>query len=96
MFEEVMDTGADGPGIDWEQASEGFLALVENADLIVSKGMANFECLYPRELTASVFFLFKAKCEPIQEYLKASPDSFVALWKKGAPDQRSSKNMNDV
>jgi hypothetical protein len=44
----------------------------------------------------TLFPLFKAKCEPIQEYLKASPDSFVALWKKGAPDQRSSKNMNDV
>jgi uncharacterized protein with ATP-grasp and redox domains len=96
MFDKVVDTGTDGPGIDWKQASEEFLALVGNADLIVSKGMANFECLYPRELTAPVFFLFKAKCVPVQEYLKASPDSFVALWKKGAPGQRSSKNMNEV
>jgi uncharacterized protein with ATP-grasp and redox domains len=96
MFNEVMDTGTDGPGIDWKQASEEFLALIEDADLIVSKGVANFECLYPRELPAPVFFLFKAKCEPIQKYLRASPDSFGALWKKGAPDQRSSKNMNDL
>jgi uncharacterized protein with ATP-grasp and redox domains len=96
MFDEVMDTGTDGPGIDWKQASEEFLALLENADLIVSKGVANFECLYPRELTAPVLFLFKAKCEPIQEYLKASPDSFGALWKRGAPDRRSSENMNEL
>jgi uncharacterized protein with ATP-grasp and redox domains len=91
MFDEVTDTETDGPGIDWKHASEEFLALVENTDLIVSKGMANFECLYPRGLAAPLFFLFKVKCEPIQEYLKASADSFVALWKEGDPDRRSSK-----
>lgn len=82
-FGHVADTGTDGAGIDWGRVSQAFLDLVASADLIVSKGMANFETLYPKELTAPVFFLFKVKCEPVQDYIEAPVNSFLALWKKG-------------
>ncbi len=82
MFEAVMDTGTDGAGIDWENVSRDFLDLIASADLVISKGMANFETLYPRDVSAPVFFLFKVKCEPIQNYIQAPPNSFMALWKK--------------
>ena len=84
-FSEVADTGTDGVGIDWEQVSKEFLDLVGQADLIVAKGMANFESLYPRALSAPVFFLFKAKCRPIQDYLNAPAESYWALWRDGYP-----------
>ena len=77
-----MDTGTDGAGIDWENVSRDFLDLIASADLILSKGMANFETLYPRDVSAPVFFLFKVKCEPIQNYINAPANSFMALWKK--------------
>jgi hypothetical protein len=80
-FEEVLDTGTDGAGIPWENVSGTFMNLVRECDLILSKGMANFETVYPRNLPCPVFFLFKVKCRPVQDYLKAKPDSFVALWK---------------
>ncbi len=83
MFDEVMDTGTDGAGIDWENVSKDFLDLIASADLVISKGMANFETLYPRDRVAPVFFLFKVKCEPIQNYIQAPANSFLALWKKG-------------
>ena len=82
IFGNVADTGTDGAGIDWENVSKDFLDLIASADLILSKGMANFETLYPRDVSAPVFFLFKVKCEPIQNYIQAPPNSFMALWKK--------------
>ncbi len=83
MFDAVMDTGTDGAGIDWEKVSRDFLDLIASADLVISKGMANFETLYPREMVSPTFFLFKVKCEPIQNYIQAPANSFLALWKKG-------------
>jgi len=82
LFDTVMDTGTDGAGIDWENVSRDFLDLIASADLVISKGMANFETLYPRDVSAPVFFLFKVKCEPIQNYINAPANSFMAMWKK--------------
>lgn len=81
--EEVADTGTEGAGVDWECVSKEFLDLVESADLIVSKGMANFETLYPKDLSPEILFLFKVKCEPIQDYIQAPAESFLALWRDG-------------
>jgi len=82
-FDIVADTGTDGAGIDWDTVSGDFLDLVASADLIISKGMANFETLYPRPISAPSFYLFKVKCEPIQNYIQAPANSFLALWKEG-------------
>jgi len=82
-FDIVADTGTDGAGIDWDNVSGEFLALFASADLIISKGMANFETLYPSRISAPSFYLFKVKCEPIQNYIQAPADSFLALWKEG-------------
>ena len=82
-FDIVADTGTDGAGIDWDNVSREFIELVASADLIVSKGMANFETLYPKSITAPSFYLFKVKCVPIQNYINAPADSYLALWKEG-------------
>ena len=84
-FAEVADTGTDGVGVDWDRVSEAFLHLIDEADLIISKGMANLESIYPRKLSCPVFFLFKAKCQPIQDYLNAPAESFWALWHDAKP-----------
>jgi uncharacterized protein with ATP-grasp and redox domains len=89
-FSEVADTGTDGVGIDWKRVSDEFLDLVDQADLILAKGMANFESMYPRDLPCPVFFLFKAKCQPMQDYLDAPGESYWALWKEGKPKRKMS------
>jgi uncharacterized protein with ATP-grasp and redox domains len=81
-FSEVADTGTDGVGIDWEGVSKEFLDLVDKADLILAKGMANFESMYPRDLPCPVLFLFKVKCQPMQDYLEAPGESYWALWRE--------------
>lgn len=83
-FDAVADTGTDGAGIDWDHVSTEFLDLFVSADLIISKGMANFETLYPKSIPAASFYLFKVKCEPIQNYIQAPVNSFMALWKDGS------------
>jgi len=82
-FDFVADTGSDGAGLDWENVSVQFRELLSAADLIVSKGMANFETLYPKRISAASFYLFKVKCEPIQNFIQAPVDSFLAIWKDG-------------
>ena len=85
-FDIVTDTGTEGAGIDWDNVSREFKDLFASADLIVSKGMANFETLYPRRISVPSFYLFKVKCEPIQNYIQAPVNSFLALWKEGNPN----------
>jgi hypothetical protein len=82
-FSEVADTGSDGVGIDWDNASKEFLDLVASSDLIIAKGMANFEAIYPKNIAPPVFFLFKVKCDPIHRFVQAPLGSFIALWKEG-------------
>jgi uncharacterized protein with ATP-grasp and redox domains len=82
-FGDIADTGTSGVGIDWDRTSKAFKNLVQSADLIISKGMANFETVYPRSLSAHVFFLLKAKCDPIQNYLGAPTAGYCAIWKEG-------------
>jgi uncharacterized protein with ATP-grasp and redox domains len=57
---------------------------VGKADLIVAKGMANFETVYFRELSTPVFFLFRAKCQVVADYFRAPMDGMIALWKDNA------------
>ena len=83
LFNEVADTGSDGAGIDWDRVSEEFLDLVASSDLIISKGMANFETIYPKNIRPPVLFLFKVKCEPIHRLVQAPVGSYIALWKEG-------------
>ena len=83
-FDNLTDTGTDGAGIDWDNISGEFRELIASADLIISKGMANFETIYPRPISAPTFYLFKVKCEPIQNYIHAPAGSFLALWKEAA------------
>ena len=95
IFGNAADTGTDGAGIDWENVSKDFLDLIASADLILSKGMANFETLYPRDVSAPVFFLFKVKCEPIQNYIQAPANSFLALWKEGSQSEIVRRHASD-
>jgi uncharacterized protein with ATP-grasp and redox domains len=88
-FDAVADTGTDGAGIDWDTVSDEFLELVASADLIISKGMANFETLYPKSISTPSFYLFKVKCEPIQNFIQAPVGSFMALWKAGYSEPRT-------
>jgi uncharacterized protein with ATP-grasp and redox domains len=60
---EIMSTGSDTQGTILDECSQVFRDLYEAADLIISKGMANYETLCDED--RPIIFLLKAKCIPI-------------------------------
>jgi len=82
FFDEVADTGTDGAGVDWEKVSPEFINPLEKADLVLCKGGANFETVYPHPFDAPAFFLFKVKCRPGQmDFFESPPEVFWGLWR---------------
>ena len=57
----IVDSGVDTPGFLIDRASLAARERYEAADLILAKGMGNFECM-ESWADARVFFLFKVKC----------------------------------
>lgn len=57
---EVIDNGARVPGTVLAKCKETFLERFKTADLIISKGMGNYETL--SEVDAPIFFLMQVKC----------------------------------
>lgn len=57
----VMDNGNDVAGTWMEEISDEANALLQNADVIIAKGQANFETL--RGCGLNVYYLFMCKCE---------------------------------
>jgi hypothetical protein len=57
----VIDNGSDGIGTLLETCSPEFLDAYNSADLIISKGQANFETLLSSR-DSRIFFLFMVKC----------------------------------
>ena len=74
----VITTGVDAIGIDLSESSEEFKEVFHSADVIVSKGMANWETLTEYEAPAPILFLLRAKCPPVAESLGAPVESNVA------------------
>ena len=66
----LMSTGSDIPGIVLKQASEDFVELFEYADLVISKGMGNYETL--SDVDRPIFYLLKAKCDLVAEHIGVS------------------------
>ncbi|MCB2189190.1 MAG: DUF89 family protein [Deltaproteobacteria bacterium] len=81
-FAQVADTGMEGVGVEWEQSSPAFKDMVMQAELMVAKGMANFETLCALALPCPIFHIFRVKCSPIQDYLHAPPNTYWALWRQ--------------
>ena len=65
----VISSGTSCPGTPLSQCNPEFLARFQAADIIISKGMGNFESL--SEVAAPIFFLFTVKCTEVARHLVA-------------------------
>ncbi|HTG02175.1 MAG TPA: ARMT1-like domain-containing protein [Nitrospirota bacterium] len=74
----IMDNGSDGIGTLLETCSPAFLDAYRNADVIISKGQANYETL-AGECDERTFFLFKVKCPVVAEHLGRPTGDIVLL-----------------
>ncbi|MDD3212681.1 MAG: ARMT1-like domain-containing protein [Eubacteriales bacterium] len=57
----VMGNGSGLAGTIWQEISDDARKLLENADVIISKGQANFETLYGCGL--NIYYLLLCKCD---------------------------------
>lgn len=82
-FDEVISTGMFAVGVDVHRMGDRLRREMEDADIIISKGMANFESLSDAPFRP-IAFLMKAKCRPVAEAVGAREgDNVVRLLEKG-------------
>lgn len=72
----VIDNGNDGIGTLLEVCSAQFMDVYRSADLIISKGQANYETLV-QEHDRRIYFLFKVKCPVVAAFLKRDNGDIV-------------------
>ncbi|MCW8982439.1 MAG: ARMT1-like domain-containing protein [Gammaproteobacteria bacterium] len=74
---EIIDNGAATLGTLLNQCSEQFIERYNTAELIIAKGMANYEGLTGND--APIFFLFQVKCGVIGEHIGVPEKSIIIL-----------------
>ncbi len=62
----IVDTGVETPGYDLEETNTASKEIFDRADIVMAKGMGNFESLY-RATQRPVYFLFVVKCTVVAE-----------------------------
>jgi len=78
---EVIDSGVDSPGFCLEKANEKAKDIFYNADIVISKGMGNFECLY-EEVNREIFYFFKVKCDVVARKSKSKKGEYMLMKSK--------------
>ncbi len=76
----VVDSGCNFLGTIEGKCSKEFLDILSQADLIISKGQANYESLEGTPLAGdNTYFLLKAKCPVVAESLKVKYGELVFI-----------------
>lgn len=74
----IIESGSTAPGTVPKSCNSGFLELLDNADMVISKGQGNYETLdeYPRP----IYFLLQTKCGVISEALDVPEKSIILKY----------------
>lgn len=76
-FDAVLTTGMFAVGVDVDRMGDRLRREMEEADLIIAKGMANFESLSDSSYRP-IAFLMRAKCRPVAQAVGARKGDNVA------------------
>lgn len=60
----LVDSGVNTPGFTYSRATKEAQTLFESADIVISKGMGNYECMSPPK-RENICFLLKVKCSVV-------------------------------
>ncbi len=77
----IADTGAWAHGVPLQWVSDEFIKLIEQADLVISKGQANIETFpeIQENIGVETYYITRAKCPHISEILGAKKGDNVIL-----------------
>ncbi|RAP45157.1 MAG: hypothetical protein BZ135_06385 [Methanosphaera sp. rholeuAM6] len=78
---EIISTGASSVGVVEEYISDELKSLLNSVDLIISKGMGNYEGLTEMSIKSPVYFLLTTKCNVISREIGVPIRSPIILEK---------------
>jgi uncharacterized protein with ATP-grasp and redox domains len=77
--DEVLDTGAPAIGVNFEMDSEDFLQTLNDAELIIAKGMGNFESMTEFTPLAPTVHIMRTKCMPVANQVGVERNKNIVL-----------------
>jgi uncharacterized protein with ATP-grasp and redox domains len=80
--DEVVDTGAPAIGVNLQRSSDAFKRVFHSAELIVAKGMGNFESLTELTPTCPVVHIMRTKCNPVAQHVGVPKNKNVVLIRR--------------
>lgn len=82
--DKLITTGAKAIGIRLDESPKWFIDLYNNAEIILAKGMANWETMTETPAPCPTMYLFRTKCEPVASAVGAPEGESIAfLVEKG-------------
>jgi len=75
----VLTTGSNAIGVCLEEAPQELLGALEDASLVIAKGMANYESLSEYTLSVPVGYFMMAKCDVVAKSLGVQKGMLVAM-----------------
>jgi len=75
----VIDSGVITPGFVLEDINQKTMQLYEKSDLVIAKGMGNYETMDEIE-GKSIFFLLKVKCDVVASHLNQNLGDLVCKY----------------
>ena len=77
---ELVSTGTDSIGVIYEDLSPEFKEIFQKADMVIAKGLGNYEGLDEMDLgDKPVFCLLNAKCQPVARDIGVKEGDNVVL-----------------
>jgi uncharacterized protein with ATP-grasp and redox domains len=75
---EITTTFTDSIGVRLDEVPDSFKERFYNAELIIAKGMANWETLTEYSTPCPMMFIFRTKCEPVAKSVNAPINTSIA------------------
>ena len=76
-LDSILTTGVFAIGVEMKRAPKDLKDAINSADLILSKGMANYESLSSEKLGKPVVYVLRTKCAPVAESIGAESEKNV-------------------
>ena len=73
---DLVDSGVDTPGFVYGRASDEARKLFDESDVVLTKGMGNYECLSPAP-RGDLVYLLKVKCNVVSRSIGAEMGSII-------------------
>ena len=77
--DKLITTGAKAIGIRLDESPKWFIDLYNQADIILAKGMANWETMTETPAPCPTLYLFRTKCEPVANAVGAPEGESIAF-----------------